>query len=318
MARQALILAITLAVGVAAGTLTRAHAQGDERDVFVSVVDDEGTPITGMTAEHFAIREDGRDREVLRVAPLITPMHVAVLVDTSLGTAVPIETYRAAVISFVQRLASLNHVALYTFGERARLVVPFTQDGEHLKNALLTAFPTAASGSYLVDAVDLATRDLAQAEAPRPAIIAVTTESPEASGRSAGSVVKQMIPRAIVFHAVALASATGSATRANTRISRDIPTRRQEMDNLMVLGEGDRERTQVLQQGTRSTGGSLQRVTGLLALEPALTRLYAQCAQAYRVTFARPNANRPLKDLQVGVMLEGVTVRATAAPGAPR
>jgi hypothetical protein len=39
---------------------------------------------------------------------------------------------------------------------------------------------------------------------------------------------------------------------------------------------------------------------------------------SYRLTFEGPAASKALKDLQVGVMLEGVTLRATPAPGSRR
>jgi hypothetical protein len=71
-------------------------AQNTERHVFVTVLDRDGTPITGLTPEHFAVREDGRDRTVVRVQPIDTPMHVAVLVDTSFDPTLPIDAFRSA------------------------------------------------------------------------------------------------------------------------------------------------------------------------------------------------------------------------------
>ena len=58
--------------------MTRAQSN-DQKHVFVTALDKDGTPIVGLTTEHFAIRESGRDREVLKVEPLRTPMHVAVV-----------------------------------------------------------------------------------------------------------------------------------------------------------------------------------------------------------------------------------------------
>lgn len=56
-----------------------------------------------------------------------------------------------------------------------------------------------------------------------------------------------------------------------------------------------------------------QRVTSTLAVGPALARVANELANSYKVTFARPGSVR-MEDLQVGVMFEGVTLRATAAP----
>jgi len=69
----------------------------------------------------------------------------------------------------------------------------------------------------------------------------------------------------------------------------------------------------MLQQGTSATGGGLQRVTGALAVESDLARAASELANSYKVAFARPGSAR-MEELQVGVMLEGVTLRATAVP----
>jgi VWFA-related protein len=293
-----------------------AAAQATDRYVYVSVVGGDGAPVAGLGAEHFAVREDGRDRTVVSVEPLRTPMHLAVLVDTSVGNGMPIDSYRSAIADFVGAMAATHQVALYAFGNRASTVVEFTQDGPRLRSAVSTMFSQSQGGSYLIDAIDLAVRDLSRVESKRPAILAITSETADASRRTAGAAIKDLIKHAIAFHAVSLSSATGAGTAS--RVSSDIPSSSQRMGGLIAAGEGDRERTRVLQQGTSVTGGSLQRVTNTLTIAAALGRVSAEMTGSYRLTFAGPAADRALKDLQVGVMLEGVTLRATPAPGSKR
>lgn len=286
-------------------------AQKDDKHVFVTALDREGTPIVGMTAEHFAVRESGRDRTVLSVEPLRTPMHVAVLVDTSVANGSPDESFRSAVLAFVERLATSNHVAVYSFGDRAVRVAAFTQDTAQLRSVTNAMFGWSHQRSHLIDVIDLALRDMDNIESPRPVMIAITSESPEASGRTAGAVIKRLITESVAFHAISLTSATGTG-QAND-VSSDIPLRSQRLGAMIAAGEGDRERNQMLQQGTSATGGGRQRVTSTLALGSALARTANELANSYKVTFARPGSAR-MEDLQVGVMLEGVTLRATAAP----
>ena len=293
-----------------------AAGQSGQRDVYVTVLDTDGVPITGLTAEHFAVREDGRDRDVLRVEPLSVPMHVALLVDTSLGASIPVDAYRTAVNEFIERTAGVHHVALYSFGDRAQRVVPFTQDAVRLKAGAENIYVRSTGASYLIDAVDLAMTDMDGLRLERPLIVAVSTESPEGSAKSAGSVMKRLVTSSIVLHTVVLASATGSDARSTggRRTDTSVPGRRQNLEAIMALGEGDRERNQLLQQGVPATGGSVQRLSNLMALGPALFRLASEFAASYRLTFARPPSDKPPRDLQIGVMLEGVTVRAAAAP----
>ena len=287
-----------------------AGAQDGDKHVYVTVLGPDGTPVDGLTTDHFAVRESGRDRLVLKVEALQVPMHVAVLVDTSSVNGVPDETLRSAVVQFVERLAGFNQVAVYSFGDRAAQVVSFTQDAVKLRHATTGMFGWSHQRSHLLDAVDLALRDMEPLEIRRPVIIAITSESPESSGKTAGGVIKRLIGQSVAFHAVSLGGGAGSGT---TRVSRDIPANSQRMGALIAAGEGDRERDQLLLQGTSATGGGRQRLTSVMALGPALTRVSGELSNSYLLTFSRPGSSK-IKDLQVGVMLEGVTLRATAAP----
>ena len=291
-------------------------AQNDgQKHVFVTALDKDGTPIAGLTAEHFAVRESGRDRTILNVEPLRTPMHVAVLVDTSVAQGTPDETYRAAVVAFVQRLAVSNLVALYSFGDRAARIATFNQDPAQVAAAAGGMFGWAHERSLLIDAVDLALRDFKDVETPRPVIIAISSESPEASRQTAGGVIKRLIGQSIAFHAVSIASGGSTQTIAGRGGAGGdrVPESSRRLGSMVAGGEGDRERNQMLQQGTTATGGGRQRVTTTLALGAALGRLANELSNSYKVTFERPGSAR-MEDLQVGILVEGVTLRATAAP----
>jgi hypothetical protein len=292
-------------------------AQNTERHVYVTVLDTkDGTPVTGLTAEHFAVREGGRDRDIVRVQPLDTPMHVAVVLDTSFGPELPIEAFRSAVGDFVERLAAFHHVALYTIAERPARVTPFTRDTSQLRAAVAAMFARPESRTYLIDAIDLVLSDLKPLEPARPVIVAFTTENVEASNLTAAAVMKQLIARFTAFHAVTFATAKAGASAGMVRDggAAGIPARSQQLGRLVTEGEGERERNRLLDQGTKVAAGSLQRIVSVTALNPPLLRLASEFAYSYRVTFAGPPPDRPLKDLQIGLLVEGVTVRAIAAP----
>lgn len=291
--------------------LSLGGAQDAARHVYITVLDGDGAPLSGLSAQHFAVRESGKDRTVLAIEPLRVPMHLAVLVDTSAGNGVQHETLRSAVIAFVERLAAFNDVALYGFGDRATTVVPFTRDPADLRAGAIRMFGWSHQRSNLIDGIDLALADLGRIETARPVILAITSESPEASSRTAASVIRKLIGQSAAFHAISLAAAP--VPRRTTGVSNDFETSSRALRDMVAAGEGDRERTQALQLGTTTTGGSWQRVTSPMALGPALDRLARELAGGYRLSFARPGRDR-VKDLQVGVLIEGITLRATAAP----
>lgn len=303
--------ALTLLVPAAPG------AQTTERQVYVTVLDNrDGTPVSGLTTEHFAVREGGRDRDVLRVETLDTPMHVAVVLDTSFNAVLPIDSFRTAVGDFVERLAAVHHVALYTVAERPARLLEFTRDTTRLRAAVAGLFARPESRAYLIDTIDLVLGDLTRLEPARPVVVAFTTESVEASNLTAAAVMKQLIARGTSLHAVAFSNAVAVTGGA---ISRDagntsVPGRSQMLGRLNAEGEGDRERNRLLTQGTTLTAGSVQWIVSVTALSAPLHKLASEFAYSYRLTFAGPAPDKPLKDLQIGLLVEGVTVRAIAAP----
>ena len=59
--------------------------QGNNKSIFVSVLDADGNPVTGMTAADFAIREDNVDRKIVDVKPASQPIYVARVSPVSPG-----------------------------------------------------------------------------------------------------------------------------------------------------------------------------------------------------------------------------------------
>jgi VWFA-related protein len=292
-------------------------AQDAERHVYVTVVDKDGTPITGLTPDFFAVREDGRDRTVLRVAPLDTPMHVAIILDTSFGPTVPIDAFRSAVGDFIERLAAFHNVAVYSVTERPTRVADYSRDAAKLRSSVASLFARPDSRTYLIDTIELALRDMQPLEPARPVIVAFTTETVEASTRTAGAVIKQLIERSTMLHAITLNTLSGGTTAPFGRDPGNvgIPGRSAQLGRVNTMGEGDRERNRLLEQGTTVTAGTLQNINSVTALAGTLFKLASEFAYSYRVTFARPPSGKPLKDLQVGVLADGVSVRAIGAPG---
>lgn len=309
---------VALVVVVLPVTATPAAAQGGSREVYVSVLDQAGLPIADLGTAFFAVREDGRDRAVLRAEPAAGPMELALLVDTSSAMAGALEAYRSALTSFLQKLPAGSTVALYEFGGNAMPVVRFTQDLAAVITGITRLAARAESVPRLVDAVDMACRDLRTLAPRRPVIVAVSLGRTDNSSKTAGSAIKQLIDLPAPFYAVALGTATGGpgAPSLMSASGRDVVARQERLRQMEAEGEGHREQTQLLKDGTSKTGGALQMVASVLAVETALARTWSEIGSAYRVTFERPGGGRP-KNLQVGVLLEDVVIRATAAPVAP-
>jgi VWFA-related protein len=293
-------------------------AQSGEWDVFVSVANKAGQPIMELGPAFFAIREDGRDRDVLRAGPVAVPMHLALLVDTSGAVSAAAEPYRAALAAFVDAVAPGTLVGVYEFGGNPLPVVPFTTDIAAVKAGIGRLSGRQDTMPRLIDAIEMACRDLKAQSSRRPVLVAVSVGGSDNSARTAGTVIKQLIELPAALHVVAVGSAAGgpASPSLTTASGRDVVARQERLRQMEAEGEGHRERSQLLSDGTSKTGGSLHRVASTLAVGGALERVGTELAATYQITFARPGSGKP-KNLQVGVMLDDVTVKATAAPVVP-
>src|SRR5579872_6323484 len=95
-----------------------AAVQAKPTDIYVSVVDGNGDPATGLTAADFRVKEDGVAREVLKAGPATEPLTVAFLVDNSQVAGPQIQMIREGAENFVTALAGKAEISLQTFGER--------------------------------------------------------------------------------------------------------------------------------------------------------------------------------------------------------
>ena len=151
--------------------------------MFVSVLDKNGAPVTGLTAGDFVVREDRIAREVVRAERATEPITMALLVDNSQDATPYIADIRRALKPFVKRLAGKNPMALTVFGERPSIIVNYTLDAAALEKGVDRLFQVSGSGSYLLQAVQEICKGLAKRDFERAVILAITAGGPEFSDR---------------------------------------------------------------------------------------------------------------------------------------
>jgi VWFA-related protein len=288
MTHAALSLLFLLAIQSGAAPAPPASQTRDGRssDIYVTVLDNRGAPVMGVTAADLVVREDGTAREVLNVRPADEPLQVAVLIDDSQAASEATSYLRDGLAAFLERLHGKGEIALITTGERPTVLANYTKDTEELKQKAGRIFPRPGSGAYLLDAILDATRALVKREAARPVILAITFEGVDYSNRHYQQVLDEMRKTAVALHVIAVGTPSQS------------------------LSDDMRNRNIVIAEGTDRTGGRRDQVLALSGLPEKLKQAADELANQYLVTYARPEKLIPPEKVSVTSARREWTVRA--------
>lgn len=281
-----------LALAAACAFPPSAAAQTRQAQVYVSVVDAKGEPVTGLPAEEFRVREDGTAREVLKAGPATEPLTVALLVDDSQSTSPATQMIREAVDSFITSLAGKAEISIVTFGERPTILVDYTTDQKRLLDGAKRIFPRSGAGAYLMDAIVDVSRGFQKRNAARPVIAVLMMENAvEFSNRHYDNVVGELMTGGAALHIVSLGQP------GNT------------------LADEMRNRDQSVALGTERSGGRRDNVLALTAAAPKMKQLAHELLNQYVVTYSRPETLIPPDKIDVTVTRPGLTARARTRTG---
>jgi Ca-activated chloride channel family protein len=278
--------AVALPLVLASLVCLSAAAQSQPHDVYVSVLDGKGVPVTDLAAADFSVREDGVAREVLKVAPATEPMQVAVLIDDSQAATDDIHMIRDGLTRFVDALRGKAEIALITFGERPTLVVDYTTDPVKLKQGIGRVFARSGAGAYFLEAVVEASQGFEKREAKRPVMVAVMTEGLEFSTLYYQRVLDELYKSRAALHVLTITGVTAAQT------------------------DEVRNRNIVVAEGTERTGGRRDQILAASAIPDRMQQLADELLHQYVVTYARPETLIPPEKIEVTVKRPGVTARA--------
>ncbi len=294
MAALRTLAGLATGLAIVAGPLA---AQVNEREMFVSVLDESGSPVPDLQGSDFLVREDGALREVVRVGRATAPIQLAILVDTSQAAIPAILDIRNGLYA-VEAMHEGNDLSLITFGGPPRILVDVTRDRERLNAGVDRVFAYSDTAAYLLDAIRETGRGFQRREASRPAIVVVTTEGVDFSARSYTDVLEILGEAGVAMHAVVLPSRrdpfSGSSTLTDSRLS-DYTNNR---DLLLTLGP-------------EATGGRRSDLITSMGLEDELKAVASELSSQYLVVYVRPARLIPPEEIEVSVTRANLVARGT-------
>jgi len=286
MSLFALVLALT------ALTTPRLSAGGqagvNERTLYVSALDAKGEPVEGLGPDAFVVEEDGRRREILRVSKAIEPIDIALLVDNSTAARSAVIDIRTALANFVAKMAPANQIAVIGLADRPTIITDYTNDPKKLAEAVkILAMPS--SGMTLLDGLVETSRGLKKRETPRAVLLPVVTDGTEFTNYYSKDVVREMVEAGAQLHLIGIGRFLHSEEHST------------------------RERSFLLTEGPRGTGGSETTILASTGLDQAMQRLARELSSQYKVVYSRPESLIPPEKIEISSARADLTMRGSQA-----
>jgi VWFA-related protein len=287
-ARGLWLVAVILMLAALAQAPTPAQtSRTQERDLFVSVLNQSGEPVTGLVPADFVVREDGRVREVLRARRATDPIDLAILVDNSQAATDDIMDLRKSLEAFTATMREHGHVALVGSADRPTILIDYTNDASVLKTGVGRLFATPGSGSTVMDALSELLKGLQKRGAERAAIVAIWMGGAEFSNLNHLNVLQDLKTAGVALHVLTVGPGVPPDSGSSEGHSREL----------------------VFDQGTRQTGGRRQNLLSPMGLTSALESLARELTNQYRVTYARTESLIPPEKIEIAVRTANQTAR---------
>jgi Ca-activated chloride channel family protein len=247
-------------------------------EVYATVTDQDGEPVTGLGRDAFTVFEDGRPQTLTAFAAGEFPLSVALALDRSFSmSGEPLALAKTAAHQFLGELRQDDQAMLIGIGSEVEVLAPLSSPREPLHAALRSVTPWGTTGLH--DAI-IAGIDHIQPTRGRRALILLSDGDDRYSKATAGEALSHARRADVLVYPVALGD-----------------SRPQLFVELAVL-----------------TGGRSFHVKDPKQLAPALSSIARELRHQYLLGYSpdRPiDPSRPgWRDIDVRVNREGVRVRA--------
>lgn len=139
----------------------------------VTVTDSRGTPVPGLSREHFRLFVDGVEQKIVFLAGEDVPVSVCLVFDLSSSMKEKMETASRGAMSLLRSFDQPDdEFALVVFNERPRVTVPFTRDVGEIEEKLNRA--RTMGRTSLFDAIHLAMAQLRTAHTKRRVMVIIS------------------------------------------------------------------------------------------------------------------------------------------------
>ncbi|HEU4939938.1 MAG TPA: VWA domain-containing protein [Vicinamibacterales bacterium] len=126
-------------------------------EVYASVTDTQGNPVTGLTRADFELRENGEPQAIANFTAGDFPLSAAVAIDRSFSVAgTKLSLAKAAGQTFLAELRAQDEAMIIAIGSQIDVIAPLSTDRTSQRNAVdrLDAFGTTGLHDAIIHAID--------------------------------------------------------------------------------------------------------------------------------------------------------------------
>jgi VWFA-related protein len=184
-------------------------------DVYVTVTDDRGQSVLGLTDREVSVAIDTEPQAVTSFASAISGgehLSVALLFDRSGSMKTAIGRTKDAALEFVRRLSRDDRLAVVSFDDKVRIDSPFSSDRAALESAIRGI--ATGTDTALYDAIRLALDLLASERTKRQAIVVLSDGKDTKSTRLADEVLADTKRSGVPIYTFGLGDAINAAVLA--------------------------------------------------------------------------------------------------------
>ncbi len=183
----------------------------------VSVTDASNRFVLGLQKEDFRLFEDGVEQTVAHFSGEDAPLSVGLAFDESGSMDLKLRTSRDAAAQFLKTMNGDDETFLVEFNDRVKVTVPFTTHPQEIETALRNSQPGGLTA--MLDAVDLALREMKKAKNPRKAIVIVSDGGDNSSHYTAQQIESLVREADVEIYAMGVFEPTFSVSLSTAEIS---------------------------------------------------------------------------------------------------
>jgi Ca-activated chloride channel homolog len=181
-------------------------------NVFVTVTDDHGAPVTGLAKENFELLEDGKLQKVsIFDKESALPLSIVLGIDTSLSTRKDLPLELSSARRFAHAIVRpVDAISLFEFSEVVNDVVPFTADLKAIDHGI--EHPRLGAATALYDCLYLGSQAL-EARQGRKVMVVITDGGDTVSQVDYKEAVRAAQEAEVILYSIIIVPIEASAGR---------------------------------------------------------------------------------------------------------